>query len=107
MSNIDPLLEIRNLTVVRGGSRVLRIPSFVLRRNETVALIGPNGTGKSSFLLALAGLLPLESGEILFKQQAIVPGFASTDYRRKLAMVFQEPLLFDTTVFDNVAVGLK
>jgi tungstate transport system ATP-binding protein len=107
MSNIEPLLEIRNLTVVRGGTCVLQIPSFVLHRNETVALIGPNGTGKSSFLLSLAGLLPLKAGEILFRQQAIEPGFASTEYRRKLAMVFQEPLLFDTTVFDNVAVGLK
>jgi tungstate transport system ATP-binding protein len=107
MSAVEPLLEIRNLTVVRGGTRVLQIPSFVLHRNETVALIGPNGTGKSSFLLALAGLLPLESGEIVFRQQSIVPGFASTEYRRKLAMVFQEPLLFDLTVFDNVAVGLK
>lgn len=107
MSDRDLLLEIRNLTVVRGGARVLQIPSFTLYGNETVALIGPNGTGKSSFLLALAGLLPLESGEIIFRQQAIVPGFESTEYRRKLAMVFQEPLLFDTTVFDNVAVGLK
>lgn len=107
MNETAPLLEIRNLTVVRGGSRVLRIPSFVLHTNETIALIGPNGTGKSSFLLALAGLLPLESGEIFFKNQPIVPGFASTEYRRRLAMVFQEPLLFDTTVFDNVSVGLK
>lgn len=107
MRDSVPLLEIRDLTVVRGGTMVLQIPSFVLQRNETVALIGPNGTGKSSFLLALAGLLPLKSGEIFFKQRAIVPGYASNEYRRKLAMVFQEPLLFDTTVFDNVAVGLK
>ena len=107
MSTIEPLLEIRNLTVARGGSRVLQIPSFVLHANETVALIGPNGTGKSSFLLALAGLLPLESGEIFYRKQAIVPGFGSNEYRRKLAMVFQEPLLFDTTVFNNVAAGLK
>ena len=107
MSDLDPLLEIRNLTVVRGGSRVLRIPSFSLSPSETIALIGPNGTGKSSFLLALAGLLPLASGEILFRGEPIVPGYSSTEYRRKMAMVFQEPLLFDATVFNNVAVGLK
>jgi tungstate transport system ATP-binding protein len=107
MSSSDVLLEVRDLTVVRGGSQVLRIPSFSLKCNETIALIGPNGTGKSSFLLALAGLLPLASGEILFKQHKVVPGYASTAYRRKLSMVFQEPLLFDTTVFENVAAGLK
>ena len=107
MSSGEPLLEIRDLTVFRGGTRVLQIPSFSLQRNETVALIGPNGTGKSSFLLALAGLLPIKTGEILFRNKAIVPGFASTEYRRKLAMVFQEPLLFDATVAANVAAGLK
>ncbi|NVN91067.1 MAG: ABC transporter ATP-binding protein [Desulfuromonadales bacterium] len=107
MSCSDVLLEVHDLTVVRGGTRVLSIPSFNLKRSETVALIGPNGTGKSSFLLSLAGLLPLASGEILFKQHKIVPGYASTAYRRKLSMVFQEPLLFDTTVFENVAAGLK
>ena len=103
----EPLLEIRDLEVVRGGSPVLKIPSFALHSNETVALIGPNGTGKSSFLLALAGLLPLKSGKIFFKRREVVPGFASTEYRRNLSMVFQEPLLFDATVFNNVAVGLK
>lgn len=106
-SAVSPLLEIRDMTVDRGGVTVLQIPSFELHRNETVALVGPNGTGKSSFLLAMAGLLPLKSGEIEFKQQPIKPGFASTEFRRKLTMVFQEPLLFDTTVFDNVAAGLK
>jgi tungstate transport system ATP-binding protein len=107
MSASETLLEIRDLTVFRGGTCVLQIPSFTLQRNETLALIGPNGAGKSSFLLALAGLLPIKTGEILFRQKVIVPGFASTEYRRKLAMVFQEPLLFDTTVAANVAVGLK
>ena len=107
MTGFDPLLEISDLAVIRGGSPVLQIPSFSLFPQETVALIGPNGTGKSTFLLALAGLLPISAGEILFHRKPVIAGYASTDYRRKLAMVFQEPLLFDTTVFENVAVGLK
>jgi tungstate transport system ATP-binding protein len=107
MKKRDVLMEARDIRVVRGGIQVLAIPEFTLGDNETVALIGPNGTGKSTFLLTLAGLLPLASGEIFFRQQGVIPGYASTAYRRRLAMVFQEPLLFDTTVFDNVAAGLK
>ncbi|ABK98521.1 tungstate/molybdate transport system ATP-binding protein [Pelobacter propionicus DSM 2379] len=107
MNDQDVLMEVRDIRVVRGGTQVLKVPSFTLGCNETVALIGPNGTGKSTFLLTLAGLLPLASGEIVFKQQAVIPGYASTAYRRRLAMVFQDPLLFDTTVFENVAAGLK
>lgn len=107
MKTHESLLEMRDITVYRGGTRVLRIPSFSLHPNETIALIGPNGTGKSSFLLALAGLLPLAAGKILHRGEPVMSGYAATDYRRRLAMVFQEPLLFDATVFDNVAVGLK
>lgn len=107
MTQRDVLMEVKEIRVVRGGIQVLGIPAFTLGCNETVALIGPNGTGKSTFLLTLAGLLPLASGEIFFRQQAVIPGYASTAYRRRLAMVFQDPLLFDSTVFDNVAAGLK
>jgi len=102
-----PLLEVSALSVVRGGAAILDIPSFALHRSETVALIGPNGTGKSTFLLALAGLLPTAGGRIQFCGQPVVAGYASTELRRRLVMVFQEPLLFDTTVYENVAVGLK
>ncbi|OGC04287.1 hypothetical protein A2276_06780 [candidate division WOR-1 bacterium RIFOXYA12_FULL_43_27] len=52
------------------------------------ALLGPNGAGKSTYLRRLMGL---ESGEI----------------NPAMAMVFQEPLLFDLTVFENVALGLR
>jgi tungstate transport system ATP-binding protein len=51
-------------------------------------------------------LKPFE-GEIYFRGNRVGEGYPLNGYRRKLAMVFQEPLLFDTTVFNNVASGLK
>jgi tungstate transport system ATP-binding protein len=103
----QPLLSVQELTVSRGGVRVLQIPQFQLTRGETVAVIGPNGAGKSSFLLTLASLLTPDSGIIRFKGSEVASGLAATGYRRQIAMVFQEPLLFDATVFANVATGLK
>lgn len=98
------ILEANGLTVKRGGVGVLAIPTFTLRQGVRLALVGPNGAGKSTLLLTLAGLLAPATGTIAFHGQAIGDLFA---YRRRIAMVFQEPLLFDATVSDNIASGLK
>ena len=107
MTTAKALLEARDLVVARGGTEVLRVPSFDLYEHESVALIGPNGAGKSSLMLALASLLPLTAGKIRYNGAPVVASGGATAYRRRIAMVFQEPLLFDATVFDNVAAGLK
>jgi tungstate transport system ATP-binding protein len=107
MTGRTVLLEARNLVVARGGAEVLRVPEFELFEQETVALIGPNGAGKSSFMLALASLLHPAAGGIRYHGDPVMASGGSTAYRRRIAMVFQEPLLFDATVFDNVAAGLK
>ncbi|MFH1080812.1 MAG: ABC transporter ATP-binding protein [Pseudomonadota bacterium] len=107
MNTESPILEIRNLQVGRGGATVLDISRLSLSTGEVLCLIGPNGAGKSTFLLTLARLLKSFTGEIVFKGQRIESNNAILTYRRKLSMVFQEPLLFDTTVFENVVSGLK
>ena len=107
MNGSPAILEGKNLVVRRGGSEVLAIPEFTLHQRESVALIGPNGAGKSTMLLALAALLRPSAGEVLFHGSRVTPVWGDTSYRRRVAMVFQEPLLFDATVFDNVAAGLK
>lgn len=107
MNSDSLILEARNLLVRRGGAEVLSIPEFSLRERESVALIGPNGAGKSTLLLTLATLLKPAAGEIRFHGSPVVASARDTAYRRRIAMVFQEPLLFDSTVFDNVASGLK
>lgn len=100
------ILEIKDLRIRRGGVQVLDLPHFSVAAEEKVAVIGPNGAGKSSFLLGLACLLQRESGTIYFNNEP-VSAHGETAYRRQIAMVFQEPLLFDTTVLDNVAEGLR
>jgi tungstate transport system ATP-binding protein len=99
------LLKAEDLLVRRGGVTVLDIPALDVFSGQVLALIGPNGAGKSTLLLTLAGLLKLARGSLLFRGERI--GNGGFDYRRHIAMVFQEPLLFDATVFDNVAAGLK
>ncbi|HPI92119.1 MAG TPA: ABC transporter ATP-binding protein [Deltaproteobacteria bacterium] len=103
----DTILEVRGLKVSRGGVPVLDIPELTVAPGEFLSLIGPNGTGKSTLLLSLSGLLKRQQGEISFHGQAVENGGQLLDYRRRLAMVFQEPLLFDATVYENVAAGLK
>ena len=107
MIDTPMLLEGRNLTVVRGGVQVLDVPEFFLREREVLSLIGPNGSGKSTLLLTLACLLQPATGEILYRGEQILSEHSQLLHRRRLTMVFQEPLLFDATVYDNVAAGLK
>jgi len=68
--------------------------------------VGPNGAGKSTLLLSLARLIKPERGDILFNEIP-VEGESDLAYRRRIALVLQDPLLFDTSVFDNVAAGLR
>lgn len=101
-----PLLAVRDLTVVEGGHTILDVPSLEVCDGETLAIIGPNGAGKSTLLHVLAGLRAPDSGELHFRGQRIQE-MGTLAYRRRLAVVMQDPLLLDTTVGGNVALGLR
>ncbi len=110
MSENQPILEANNIFIKKGGATVLDIPHFSIEQGKHLSLIGPNGAGKSTLLLTLAHLSGNISGkgEIYFKGNKIDLSYStSIAYRRNISMVFHEPLLFDTTVFNNVASGLK
>lgn len=100
------ILEVEDLRIRRGGVQVLELPYFSLGTEEKVAIVGPNGAGKSSLLLGLGCLIERAGGRIRFQGEEVTPR-AEIGYRRRIAVVFQEPLLFDTTVLDNVAEGLR
>jgi tungstate transport system ATP-binding protein len=107
MSQSEIILEARNIQVIRGGTLLLDVPSLSIREGEIFSLIGPNGAGKTTLMQTLSFLQKPFEGEISFRGRTVNSNHSVIEYRRRLAMVFQEPLLFDTTVFDNIASGLK
>jgi tungstate transport system ATP-binding protein len=100
------MISIKNLLVQRNGNDALRIHSLEIIKGETLAVVGPNGSGKSTFLLSLAHLLKPARGEITFHGK-LLREWRDIEYRRKIAFVFQDPLLMDMSVRDNIALGLK
>jgi tungstate transport system ATP-binding protein len=103
----DAILRARNLQVTRAGATILDIHELVINECEVLSLIGPNGAGKTTLLQNLCYLHKQFEGEIRFRNKIIGKDYGVSDYRQRVAMVFQEPLLFDTTVFKNVSSGLK
>jgi tungstate transport system ATP-binding protein len=85
--------------------KVLNIDRFALKYGELAAVVGPNGAGKSTFLQAINLLKPC-SGEMQLFGQAICD-VDKTALRRRSALVFQEMLLLNDTVFNNVAMPLR
>jgi len=100
------VLEARDITWIKEQKTILRNIQFHLMPGECVGLIGPNGCGKSSLLKILSFLETPTSGSLYFQGQS-VPKNVPLPIRRRIALVFQEPLLLNTRVFDNVAIGLK
>lgn len=101
----DVKLSIRGLRSVRGGRTVVDIESLDVYDGETLAVLGPNGAGKSTLLQLIALLERPEGGEILMDGRNA--GRDRLALRRRMALVFQEPLLLDTTVEGNVVSGLS
>jgi tungstate transport system ATP-binding protein len=103
---MTPLITVKNLEVRAGKKNLLSIPHFEIQDGEILGIMGPNGAGKSTFIKALSLLEKPDQGSIFFKEQDISDDL-SLKMRRKFAVAMQQPLLLDTTVFQNVAIGLK
>lgn len=100
------LVELKNLTKLFGDRTALDDVTLQVQEGEILALLGPNGSGKTTLLKVFAFLLQPDAGEINFQGERITER-NSERMRLQSAMVFQRTLLFSTTVFNNVAYGLK
>ncbi|MFQ5897259.1 MAG: ABC transporter ATP-binding protein [Candidatus Methylomirabilia bacterium] len=103
---MSAVVELSGVRVTYGEAVVLEVPWLEVRAGEILAVIGPNGSGKST-LLRMIGLLEAPgAGEVRFRGERVSKG-RLLSVRRKMASVFQDPLLTDATVFENVALGLR
>lgn len=89
------------------GKTVLDIEKIEIQREKITAIIGPSGAGKSTLLHLLNRIESPSSGMIWFEDSEIGKKVLSLELRRSMVMVFQKPLVFTTTVYENLAYGLK
>ena len=100
------LAELKNLTKCFGNRTVLDDVTLQIEEGEILALLGPNGSGKTTLLKILAFLEKPESGEVKFQGETVTDKNAER-MRLQSAMVFQRTMLFSTSVYNNVAYGLR
>jgi len=99
-------LELRDLTVARGGREVVRQVSVEIEAGQVTTLLGPNGAGKSTLVLAVGGVLRPKTGAVLL-EQADIAGRRPERIRQAGVAIVPEGrrLLPDLTVEDNLRVA--
>ena len=100
------LLEVRDLSLQFGGIRALQGVGVAIAEGETLAVIGPNGSGKTSLFNCVTGIYRPTSGAIRLRGESILGLSPDEVTRRGIARTFQNLRLFhNMTVLDNIMVG--
>ncbi len=106
---VTPAIEFRDVDLAFDEQVILDRVNFSVRRGETKIVLGGSGSGKSTIINLILGLLKPDGGKILIDGEDItdLDDQELMRIRRKIGMVFQEGALFDSlSVYDNVAYRL-
>ena len=103
-----PILVTRNLTKIYGQNTIFREINLQVDEGETIVIIGPSGTGKSTLLRCINLLTPHDGGQVFLDGKEITAkGYNEDEVRQHIGMVFQNFLLFNhLTALGNVMIGL-
>jgi len=99
------LIELIDLQQRHGSRTTLRGFSLSIEKGEILAIIGPTGAGKTTLLRLIDQLDKPAYGKVLFDGREVTPHLR-TKVRRQISMVLQKPVVFDASVYDNVAFPL-
>jgi tungstate transport system ATP-binding protein len=103
---VSVVVALRDVRLDYAAGFTLDVPALDVVAGEVLAVIGPNGSGKSTLLRVLGLLERPAHGRVLVSGRP-ADGRDALAERRRMATVFQEPLLADTTVVANAALGLR
>jgi phospholipid/cholesterol/gamma-HCH transport system ATP-binding protein len=106
----EALFELRGVSKAFGDNVLFEDTSLIVRRGETLSIIGESGTGKSILLKMMIGLVPVDAGQILFHGEDVteMDSEALARLRKRVGYVFQSGALFDSmTVVENVGYALR
>ncbi|PVX27522.1 MAG: ABC transporter ATP-binding protein, partial [Candidatus Bathyarchaeum sp.] len=103
MANI---LQLRDVEKSFNDVTALQNVNLVIERGKITTLLGPSGSGKTTLLRIIAGLEKPTNGTLFYENTQITESEQSF-LRQKATLVFQKSLFFDTTVYNNIAYGLK
>ena len=104
------LVEIQNLHFSYGDRPILSGLNMQFPRNKVIAVMGGSGSGKTTILRLIGGLIYPQSGQVSLLNEPVAPPNSATLYkqRRSMGMLFQHGALFtDLSVFENVAFPLR
>lgn len=106
----EALFELQGVHKAFGEQVLFEDTSLVVRRGETLSIIGESGSGKSILLKMMIGLVPVDAGKILFRGEDVTQMSAEglNRVRKSVGYVFQAGALFDSmTVLENVGYALR
>lgn len=101
------LLKLENAIYKINNKTILNIKDLSVEQNEIMGIMGPNGAGKSTLLKLLSFLDFPSEGSIYYNEKCIDEGSVSLEMRRQFAIAMQQAFLLNTTVYQNIAIGLK
>ena len=101
------LLHVRNLRKNIGRRRLLDIDSLVIPEATCIVLSGRNGVGKTTLLKILAGLVAPDHAEVVCRGQTLPWKLARRRFRHETVYLHQQPYMFDRSVAENLAYGLR